>query len=108
MRNKAVTLKFYTEQLGFQSIAEADYEGYLILKREAIEIHFFEHKTLDPTENDGQVYIRTQGIDELYQSFIDHQVKIHPNSPLQIKPWGQKEFALLDPDHNLLTFGESI
>jgi hypothetical protein len=24
------------------------------------------------------------------------------------KPWGQQEFSLLDPDHNLLTFGESI
>jgi hypothetical protein len=27
---------------------------------------------------------------------------------LEIKPWGQKEFSLLDPDNNLLTFGESI
>ena len=27
---------------------------------------------------------------------------------LQIKPWGQKEFSLLDPDYNLLTFGESM
>jgi len=25
-----------------------------------------------------------------------------------MKPWGQKEFALLDPDHNLLTFGQAI
>jgi hypothetical protein len=27
---------------------------------------------------------------------------------LEIKPWGMKEFSLLDPDHNLLTFGQDI
>ncbi len=36
------------------------------------------------------------------------KLAIHPNDPLQIKPWGQKEFSLLDPDHNLLTFGQSV
>ena len=29
-------------------------------------------------------------------------------TPLEIKPWKQKEFAVLDPDHNLLTFGENL
>jgi hypothetical protein len=27
---------------------------------------------------------------------------------LATKPWGQREFSLLDPDHNLLTFGETV
>jgi len=27
---------------------------------------------------------------------------------LETKPWGQKEFSVLDPDNNLLTFGQSI
>jgi hypothetical protein len=26
---------------------------------------------------------------------------------LENKPWQQREFALLDPDNNLLTFGQS-
>jgi len=25
---------------------------------------------------------------------------------LEKKPWGQKEFSMLDPDNNLLTFGQ--
>ena len=29
-------------------------------------------------------------------------------SPLEVKPWGQREISILDPDKNLLTFGESI
>jgi hypothetical protein len=61
---------------------------------------------LNPLENYGQVYIRTNKIEEIYEGFLKKGVAIHPNDPLQVKPWGQKEFSLLDPDHNLLTFGE--
>jgi catechol 2,3-dioxygenase-like lactoylglutathione lyase family enzyme len=106
MRNKAATRDYYIHQLGFKDIGLVDYEGYLMLAKDDIEIHFFEFKTLDPKENYGQVYIRVNNIDELYQSFLDRQIAIHPNDPLQVKPWGQKEFSLLDPDNNLLTFGQ--
>jgi hypothetical protein len=27
-------------------------------------------------------------------------------APLENKPWQQREFSLLDPDNNLLTFGQ--
>lgn len=106
MRNKSITRNFYMNQLGFQEIG--DYEGYLMVQQDNIEIHFFEFKELNPKENYGQIYIRTNDINNLYQTLIDNKTEIHPNGKLQIKPWGQKEFALLDPDSNLLTFGESI
>lgn len=108
MRNKVITKDYYVNQLGFTDIGSQDFDGYLILERDQIEIHFFEFKDLDPKENYGQVYIRTEDIDSLYQSFVDHGSAIHPSGHLQIKPWGQKEFSMLDPDHNLLTFGQSV
>ncbi|MFL0163011.1 bleomycin resistance protein [Aquirufa salirivi] len=108
MRNKTATRDYYILQLGFQEVGQTDYEGYLMIQKDRIQIHFFEFKDLKPHENDGQVYIRTQGIADFYQSLLDKQVKIHPNGPLETKPWGQREFSLLDPDHNLLTFGEAI
>jgi len=108
MRNKAITREYYINQLGFQEFGSADYDGYLMVQKDQIQIHFFEFAQLDPKENDGQVYIRTDEIDRLYQRLLDHNVAIHPNGALQIKPWGQKEFSLLDPDSNLLTFGQSI
>ncbi|MFE7088826.1 bleomycin resistance protein [Sphingobacterium spiritivorum] len=104
MRDKAITLAFYTKELGFGLIG--DYGDYIMIRKENIEIHFFLFRELDPLENYGQVYIRTDNIVECYQSFLDNNVSIHPNGPLEIKPWGQKEFSLLDPDHNLLTFGQ--
>jgi hypothetical protein len=63
---------------------------------------------MNPYENYGQVYIRTDNIEKLYQSYLNKNVSIHPAGYLQTKPWGQKEFALLDPDNNLLTFGQHV
>ncbi len=108
MRDKNITRDYYMNQLGFKVFGSADYDGYLMMQKDSIQLHFFEFKALEPKENYGQVYIRTDNIDQFYQSLLENQTRIHPNGRLEIKPWGQKEFSLLDPDSNLLTFGESI
>lgn len=108
MRNKAATKNFYLDQLGFQELGSADYVEYLMVVKDSIEIHFFEFKALDPKENYGQIYIRTNDIDKLYQEMLDKKLTIHPAGHLQVKPWGQKEFSMLDPDSNLLTFGQRV
>ncbi len=107
MRNKAKTTHYYIDQLGFSTVG-GDYEDYLMIRKDHVEIHFFLFGELDPKENYGQVYIRTDAIGDFYQLLLDKKVSIHPNAPLQDKPWGQREFSLLDPDNNLLTFGQSL
>ncbi|WP_445731215.1 bleomycin resistance protein [Mariniflexile sp.] len=108
MRSKKTTKDYYIDGLGFEEFGSADFDDYLMLQKDQIQIHFFEFKDLDPKENYGQVYIRTNAIEALYKSFLDKNLSIHPNGKLQIKPWGQKEFSMLDPDNNLLTFGKSV
>lgn len=108
MRDKALTRDFYLNKLGFEQFGNADYEGYLMVQKDKIQIHFFEFKELDPKENYGQVYIRTDDIEQLYQSMLDNKVDIHPAGHLQTKPWGQREFSILDPDNNLLTLGQCV
>ncbi len=107
MRNKAITREFYCNQLGFE-VFGADFEGYLMVQKDQIQLHFFEFLNLNPLENYGQVYIRTQGIECVYNELLKNKVAIHPAGYLETKSWGQKEFSILDPDHNLLTFGESV
>lgn len=107
MRNKEVTKNFYIDKLGFQLAGSGDFDGYLMIKRDSVELHFFEFKNLNPHENYGQVYIRSKNIDSDF-GMISSKVSIHPNGHLSDKPWGMKEFSIIDPDHNLLTFGESI
>jgi hypothetical protein len=108
MRDKTATRDFYINKLYFQEFGSADFDDYLMLKKDSIQIHFFEFKGLDPKENYGQVYIRTDDIDKFYQSLLDKKTSIHPNGQLEIKLWGQKEFSILDPDNNLLTFGQRM
>ncbi len=107
MRNKSATRAYYVDQLGFQEIGTSEFKDYLMVQKDSVEIHFFLFKALDPNENYGQVYIRTDTIDKLYDRLLKNSIGIHPNGKLEIKPWGQKEFSLLDPDNNLLTFGQS-
>lgn len=108
MRNKAITTAFYVERLSFKVFGSSHHADYLMVERDHIQLHFFLFSELDPKENYGQVYIRTDAIEELYRSLLSSGVSIHPAGPLQVKPWGQKEFALLDPDNNLLTFGQGV
>jgi catechol 2,3-dioxygenase-like lactoylglutathione lyase family enzyme len=108
MRDKSATKDFYVHKLGFKEFGSADFDEYLMVQKDKIEIHFFKFKELDPKENYGQVYIRTNDIDELYQTLLHNKISIHPNGHLEVKPWGQREFSLLDPDYNLLTFGQTL
>lgn len=108
MRNKTITRNFYLNQMGFQEFGQADFNGYLMVEKDGIQIHFFEFKDLNPAENYGQVYIRTDAIESFYQGLLDSKTRIHLNGQLETKPWGQQEFSVLDPDKNLLTFGQSI
>lgn len=108
MRDKALTREFYLNKLGFQEFGKADFDGYLMVQKDNIQIHFFEFKNIDPKENYGQVYIRTDNIEEWYQVALDNRINMPDAGHLQLKPWGQKEFSMLDPDHNLLTFGQYV
>jgi hypothetical protein len=93
MRNKAATKDFYINKLGFQNVGSSDYDGYLMVKKDNIEIHFFEFKEIDHKENYSGVYIRTDNIDNLYQSLLNNKVSIHPNGPLETSR-GDKENSL--------------
>jgi hypothetical protein len=77
MRDKTATKDFYIYNLDFHEFGSADFDGYLMLKKDNIQIHFFEFKELDPKENYGQVYIRTDDIDKFYQSLLDKKIKLH-------------------------------
>lgn len=106
MRNKIETKNFYINLLNFEEIN--DYGDYLLLKKDDVEIHFFEFKELNPTENYGMIYLRVSHIEKLYKTFVECGIPIHPNGNLETKHWQQKEFSILDPDSNLLTFGENV
>lgn len=104
MRHQDETFLFYTTKLGFTRFGN-HFDGYLMVQRDDIQLHFFAYPTLDPLTNYGQVYIRTSNVQGYYNFVTARGVEA---TPPQLKPWGVIEFSLLDPDHNLLTFGQTI
>lgn len=102
---KQKTIDFYTNQLGFE--LGSDYGNYILLNHGTIELHFFLFRELVPSESDFMIYLRIDDIEEYYQKIQGLGAAIHPNGKLEDKPWGQKEFSIIDPNGTLLTFGQS-
>lgn len=94
------TLSFYTDRLAFERVFRA--EDVAMVRRDTVEILFW----LCDDENipaNTSCRIETAEIDDLYREYTAAGV-IHPNGPLEEKPWGLREFAAIDGDQNLLTF----
>jgi hypothetical protein len=51
--------------------------------------------------------IQMEDIENLYTEYQAQNV-IHPNGSLEVKPWGKKEFSIIDLDGVCITFFESI
>ncbi|MBD0335770.1 MAG: VOC family protein [Cyanobacteria bacterium Co-bin13] len=98
------TIQFYCSVLGFTKIYEES-GVYGIVQRDVVQVHFWACSKKHIAENTA-CRINAQGIDALYSEYR-HKGVIHPNAPLQEKPWGNREFAILDEDGNLITFFEA-
>ncbi len=109
-RSITATVAFY-RRLGFEGGAHQFDSEYAILRRGAVEVHFFTHKELLPAESSAGCYIRVLDVGSLYRSFSSSQLPctgIPRIDPLEDKPWGLREFAVVDPDGNLLRIGQVI
>ncbi len=103
--DKKKTVDFY-QLLGFT--LTSDYVDYILMTSERTELHFFSYPTLKPDKSDFMIYLRVEEIEKLYQQVQQKGIAIHPNGPLEEKPWSQMEFVILDPNGTMLTFGQSI
>lgn len=64
-------------------------------------------KTLARTIGEQTVVrIAVAGIEDLYAEYQKRGGKVHPNGPLQRKPWGTREFAAIDPNGVCVSFKE--
>ena len=95
------SLEFYAS-LGFARVAA--YPDYGIVARDDVQIHFWRCADPELARASG-CRIVVEGVAELYAGYSSLNV-IHPNGVLETKPWGWREFSVLDADGNLLTFAE--
>lgn len=99
------TIAFYERQLGFTTIhQEGNPTEMAIVKRDAVEIFLFKNDDRHVAEQTA-FRIHVQHIEVLYEEYQAQDV-LHPNGKLETKPWGTKEFGVLDPTGVCITFYE--
>ena len=109
-RSIHATVAFY-RRLGFEGGAHSFDSAYAILVRDSIELHFFSHKDLVPAESSTQCYLRVLDVEKIYRDCLSGNLPgtgIPRITALDDKPWGLREFAIIDPDGNLLRVGQVI
>jgi catechol 2,3-dioxygenase-like lactoylglutathione lyase family enzyme len=121
VKNVTASLLFYRNQLGFTVTHEWD--GFAILSCDAVVLHLWQAgdeswrnraaKSVFPVESGAESFIagtascriQVTDIEELHGRLQPMGI-LHPNAPLHDTVWGTREFAVLDPDRNLITFFE--
>ena len=110
------SLDFYTGVLDFVSVQPPDPDPnsfmskYALLERQGCLVHLSSHK------GDGTfgnvLYVRVDNVDSLYRKFVANGLNTDSSTDypaLRIPPvkqtWGMKEFSVMDPDGNKITFG---
>ncbi|MEL6769398.1 MAG: VOC family protein [Pseudomonadota bacterium] len=108
-RDFDVTEAFYA-RLGFKRWYRDD--GYLLMNRDDVEVHFFHHPDHRPEESDHGAYVRPADVDAVSDAFAKLGLPTDAGfprfRPAEDKPWGMREATLWDPDGNLLRIGQEI
>jgi len=99
------TVQFYKAKLGFNRQGYLD-DHYAIIARDQFVVHFWKCNDKIHPENTS-CYVDVENIDALYEELKPHGV-IHPNGLLEDKPYGMREFAILDLDGNMIKFGQEL
>ena len=109
-RSLPATLAFYA-RLGFGGRLLGEGDSYAIVRRGEVELHFFPHPALNPAELHAGCYIRVADAHAWYRAFQAAGLPsrgIPRMDALGDKPWGMREFAVVDEDGNLLRIGQVI
>lgn len=108
-RSLSDTLAFF-RRLGFEGEIHG-HGDYAIIRRGTVELHFFTHRELVPAESSAMCYIRVADAEGLSRAFASAELPrrgIPRMDALEDKPWGMREFAIVDSDGNLLRIGQTL
>lgn len=103
-RDLVATSQFYA-RLGFRETFRD--EGWLILERGPLQIEFFPSAERNPRKHVTSCCIRVADLDVLHEAFSSAGLSTSSGDVPRItapvdQPWGLREFAVVDPDGNLL------
>jgi uncharacterized glyoxalase superfamily protein PhnB len=106
----AESLTWWTQICGFEeTFRDETPPSYAGIKRGGAYVHLsgVDDRAVARTVGEQtMVRFAVKGIEAMYADYQRRGGKVHPNGPLQTKPWGTKEFAAIDPNGVCVTFQE--
>lgn len=109
-KDVAASLAWWVDCCGFkETFRDATPPNYAGINRGDAYLHIsgMDDKKLALTVGmQTMVRLAVKNIEALYTEYQRRGGKVHPNGPLQTKPWGTKEFAAIDPCGVCVTFQE--
>ena len=96
------SVTFYQSKLGFSLAFQ--YPQYAGVQAGPIQIHFWHCEDLEIPKSTS-CRVNVMGVDALYQEALKQGV-VHPNGPIENKPWGFREFTVIDCCGNAIIFAE--
>ena len=104
----AASTRFYTEKLGFKEDMRVD--GWSFLSRGACRLRLGDCPEAVPMSKSQDhswfAYLHVRDARALYGEFRAQGVEIW--HPIEDKPWGMREFAIVTPDGHRMVFGEPL
>lgn len=95
------TADFYRQRLGFTSDPDAATPEYCVVWRDNAAVHLAK---ADRPLSGVRIFFWVKDVDALYEQVIKRGAAIAV--PLETRPYGVRDFSILDPNNVLLVFGQ--
>lgn len=93
---------YYAARLGFRVVMELPDRQYAIVERDDVAIHLFEDSSR--SHSPVSIHIFSDGLDELHSEFLQRGARV--SQGIVRKPWGNRDFRVLDDSGNEIKFTE--
>ena len=100
----------FFDSIGFKTVLIDHGDGYLIIRKDWVEIHFYPDPAFDPLTAAQSCYIRLADVDHAVAPMAG---KLPTSGFPRLQPpvnreWGLREAYLFDPDNNLIKIGSPV
>ena len=109
VRNLTASIDFYSGVLGFR-LEHLHGDEYAVMRRDGVRVGLMRATPAVPAGNGRLFAFVSAGIDELFDT-VSHAAEVmggRVTETLAARPYGYKDFTVVDPDGNRLAFGERL
>ena len=94
----------FWRRLGFE--VDEPHDGYVVARRGDLEVHLYAETGIECFTNNSACYLRVDDAVALRSEW--QEAGVQPLAAVEDKPWGMREFHVVDPAGNLVRVGQLI